>query len=71
MLSIGCYNIKINEVNETIDSDLSNFMPWETAYAFETMILSHFLTGIDVTSNEYQGGILDAVNTLKNNLKTS
>jgi len=68
MIKIGLYNIEINR-DRSINSDLSDFMPWEMAYSLETMILTHFLNGIDVTSNEYQQGILDAVNSLKNNLK--
>lgn len=71
MIKIGLYNITItdNDKVKYIDSDLSDFMPWEMAYSLETMILTHSLNGIDVTSNEYQQGILDAVNSLKNNLK--
>jgi len=68
MIEVGLYNIVINNDN-TITSDLSDFMPWEMAYAFESFILTHVLNGIDVTSNEYQQGILDAVNSLKNNLE--
>lgn len=69
MTSVGLYNIKIDVVHETITSDLSDFMPWELAYAFEEMILTHWQQGIDVSDNAYQQGILDAVNSIKNNLK--
>lgn len=66
MINVGLYNIIIEDGR--IDSDLSDFMPWEMAYALEAMIITHFDEGIDVTSDKYQQGILNAVNTLKNNL---
>lgn len=67
MLNVGLYNIKIED--GSIDSDLSDFMPWEFAYSLEIMIITHYQEGIDVASNAYQEGILTAVNAIKNNLK--
>jgi hypothetical protein len=67
MLKVGLYNISIRA--DSIDSDLSDFLPWEYADSLEMLILSHYTSGINVSSNEYQEGILAAVNSLKNNLK--
>ncbi len=67
MLNVGLYNIKIED--GSIDSDLSDYIQWEYADSLESMILTHHVSGIDVTSNEYQNGILVAVNSIKNNLK--
>ncbi len=73
MIKIGLYNITIDtcevDLNCIIDSDLSDFMPWEYADSMESMILSHYVSGIDVSSNAYQDGILVAVNAIKNNIK--
>lgn len=68
MIRVGLYTIEIND--DSITSDLSDFMPWEMAYALETLIITHYIAGIDVTSNAYQEGILNAVNSLQNNLKS-